>query len=55
MESKKRCYLIETITGTKSSSSMTSGLKGCVNAATTTSAPTTTAATQTGWCYEEIL
>ena len=50
MESKQKCYLLETITGSKSESSLTSGLKGCVDAATTTSAPTTTATSKTGWC-----
>ena len=50
MESKQKCYLLESITGSESSFSMTSGLKGCVEAATTTSVPTTTAASKTGWC-----
>ena len=50
MGTKQRCYLLETITKTESSFSMTSGLKGCVDAATTTSAPTTTAASKSGWC-----
>ena len=35
---------------TMNNAEITSGMKGCVDVATTISIPTTTAASKTGWC-----